>query len=241
MLNKLHIGFSRSVSIPERGCLFIDDEVPETPRARIFDPRFDSFNPLANIDYKKAREIADVLYTLYPQGENTLTVRNGRRALMQELLHAKRLDQVKGDDEVQGLIGDILASPTLRKVLCTRTNFSFNPASLILARVNRAELGEFDALVLGLLLMSHFKGQLIVPDFGFYGRDAHIGLIREGRLIAGVDFLGELPPKLRRAVLSIKDKEASGATYEDAVTLAQYARMVPGTNEFNDEVEAAMT
>ena len=79
-----------------------------------------------------------------------------------------------------------------------------------------------------------------MPDFGFYGRDAHIGLIREKRLTAGVDFLGELPPKLRRAALSIKDKEASGATYEDAVTLAQYERLVPNTNAFNDFVQAAM-
>lgn len=48
----------------------------------------------------------------------------------------------------------------------------------ICERVDRTELGEFDALVLGLLLMSHFEGQLVVRDFGFYCRDAHIRLIR---------------------------------------------------------------
>jgi hypothetical protein len=42
--------------------------------------------------------------------------------------------------------------------------------------------------VLGLFLMAYFKGQIIVEDFGFYGRDAHIGLIRENRLITGVNF-----------------------------------------------------
>ena len=47
-----------------------------------------SFNPLTNIDYKKAREIADILYTVSPQGENTLTVRNGKRALLKMLLEA---------------------------------------------------------------------------------------------------------------------------------------------------------
>src|SRR5207237_837427 len=64
----------------------------------------------------------------------------------------------------------------------------FNPKSMIVARINRAELGDFDALVLGLFLMSHFKGQLVVPDLGFYGRDAHVSLVRQNRLIAGVSF-----------------------------------------------------
>jgi hypothetical protein len=32
----------------------------------------------------------------------------------------------------------------------------------------RSELDEF-ALVLGLFLINHFKGQLIIPGLGFYG------------------------------------------------------------------------
>jgi hypothetical protein len=166
--------------------------VAEIPRARIFDPLRHCFNPLKDIDYKNARELADVLYTVSPQGENTLTVRNGKRAMLKALLNAKRLDKVQGDEEVSGMIDDLLASPVLTRVLCNPTNFSFNPNSLILAKLDRAQLGEFDALVLGLLLIGHFKGQVVVPDFGFYGRDAHVSLIRENRLIAGVNFLGEL-------------------------------------------------
>jgi hypothetical protein len=243
-MNKLYVGLSKSISIPKGGCLFIDDEVPEIPRARVFAPRFDSFNPLHKIDYKKAREMADVLYTLYPQGEGTLTVRNGRRELLAALLKAKRLDNVKGGEEVSALIDDILTSPVLRDVLCRSTNFSFNPRSTILARLNRAELGEFDALVLGLLLMSHFRGQVIVPDFGFYGREAHVSLIREERLIAGVNNLRELSPRLRQSVLLIEDKEPSRAGYEDAETLALYAGLRPdplrAQNPYNDFIQAAM-
>lgn len=251
MHNKLHIGLTRSVTLPEGGCLFIDDETPDIPKETrdhlrkppvlVFDPKQHSFNPLAGIDHRKAREISDVLYTIYPQGENTLTVRNGRRALMRELVHAKRLDKIDADEEVQGLVDDILASPTLRRVFCETPNFSLSRKAVILARLNRAELGEFDALVLGLFLMAHFKGQVVVPDFGFYGRDAHVSLVREGRLIAGVNFLSELSPKLRRSVLLITDKEASGATYEDAVTLAQYARLAPETNAYNDFIAGAMS
>jgi hypothetical protein len=67
-----------------------------------------------------------------------------------------------------------------------------------------------------------------VLDFGFYGREGHVSLIRENRLIAGLNTLQELAPKLRQNVLLTKDKVASGATVEDAETLARYERLVPG-------------
>ena len=108
--------------------------------------------------------------------------------MLRALDEADRLDHVKGDEEVSALIDDLLVSPVLQRVLCNPTNLSFNPNSVIRAWINRAELGDFDALVLGLLLMSHAKGQVAVPDFGFYGRDIHSRLIREERLIAGVTF-----------------------------------------------------
>jgi hypothetical protein len=70
----------------------------------------------------------------------------------------------------------------------------------------------------------HTEVQIVVPDFGFYGRDIHSRLIREERVIAGVNTLNELPPKLRQMALLIKDKQASGATVEDAEELARYER-----------------
>jgi hypothetical protein len=91
MMNKLYVGFTKTIDLPKGGFLFIDDEVPEMPgwrRPRLFDPHKHSFNPLKDIDYKKAREIAEVLYTISPQGENTLTVRNGKRTLLKALLVA---------------------------------------------------------------------------------------------------------------------------------------------------------
>lgn len=184
-MNKLFVGLTKTIEPSKRG-LFIHDEVPDIPRARIFNPTKHSFNPLKGIEYRKARALADVLYAAAPQGENTLTVRNGKRALLKALLSAPRLDKIEGDDEVTGMIGDLLQSPVLKSVLCKPTNFSFSPNSLILARLNRAELGDFDALILGLFLIEQFKAQIIVPDFGFYGRDVHVSLIREERLIAGV-------------------------------------------------------
>jgi hypothetical protein len=248
-MNRLYVGFSKNVELPKGGCLFLGDEVPEVRRARVFDPTKDCFNLLKNINHKKARGIAEVLYTISPQGDNTLTVRNGKRELRNAILRAKRFDEIAGDpaipkeakEEVRGMMDDILVSPVLKHMLCSTGNqFSFKPNSVILARVNREEIGEFDALVVGLLLMAQYKGQVVVPDFGFYGRDAHASLIREGRLIAGLNTLQELNPKLRQSVLLIKDKVASGTTVEDAEVLASYAGLARTTNGFHDFVSDAI-
>lgn len=247
-MNQLHVGFTRKIALPKGSFLFIDDELPRHPKAKIFEPRKHCFNPLKKIDHKTAREIADVLYTTSPQGESTLTVRNGRRALAQALAAGERLDRlsveskIKGvAEEVEGMIDDILFSPVLERALCSDDDFGFGGRNTkVFARINRAEPGDFDALVLGLFLMAHFNGQVVVPDFGFDGRDAHVALIHDERLIAGVNTLGELPPALRRNVLLIEDKVAAGTTLEDAETLAAYARFARNTNGFNDFVRDAM-
>jgi len=70
------------------------------------------------------------------------------------------------DDDVKGLIEDLMTSPVPKCAWCNPTNFSFNPNSVIIAKLNRAELGGFDALVLGFFLMAQFRGQVIVQDFG---------------------------------------------------------------------------
>ncbi len=81
-MNKLYVGFAKEISLPEDGgYLLIDDEVQELPYSRVFNPLKHSLNPLKDITYRRAREIADIIYTVYPQGENTLTVRNGKREL----------------------------------------------------------------------------------------------------------------------------------------------------------------
>jgi hypothetical protein len=242
-MNALHVGLDAHPALPADSYLFIHDEVPKGIKfSRTFDPTKHSFNPLEGLTYRAARDLANVLYDLYPQGENTLTVRNGRRALLKALLAADRLDHVSGDEETDALIADILVSPLIKHVFCANRNtFPFPKDTAILARLNRAEIGDFDALVIGLILINHFKGQLVIPDFGFYGREAHIGLVREKRLSAGVHFLAELPPKLRRACLLMPAKVARGAIAEDARTLAEYAGQLPGTNAFNAFIDDAMS
>jgi hypothetical protein len=59
-------------------------------------------------------------------------------------------------------------------------------------------------------------------------------------LVAGVNTLSELSPKLRQAVLLTKEKVPAGTTVEDAEVLAEYALLPSGTNGFNPFVDQAV-
>jgi hypothetical protein len=198
------------------------------------------------MDYRKAREFAAIVYG--EQGQTTLTARNGKRALTRLLMTADRLDKLKAgksdeEKEAVAIIDDLLISPLLRSILCKPTSFSFragNPPSSIIARLDRPDIGEHDARILGALLISQFKGQIIVPDFGFYARSFHTSLVREGRLIAGVYTLSELDEKLRHQCL-LHETIPLQCTWDDAQTLARYEGLVPSTVGYGDYVSAAMS
>jgi hypothetical protein len=115
-----------------------------------------------------------------------------------------------------------------------------NAQSSIVARINRAKLGDFDAFILGSLLVSQYPGQVVIPDFGFYARDFYSSLIRQNRLAVGVNALTELDRKMQQMVLLMDDKAGRQCTFEDAETLAKYARLVPSTVAFSDFVHARM-
>jgi hypothetical protein len=253
MTNKLIIGLADKTAElnTKPGFLLIDDGpiadafLTRFKRAKQFDPHSHSFNPLP-MTYRKAREFASIVYG--DEGRDALTARNGKRALTRLLMSADRLDSVRGgrgddDKEATAIIEDLLLSPVLHDVFCKPTNFSFrqgNPPSSIVAKLDRAEIGEHDARILGAVLISQFKGQIIVPDFGFYARDFHTSLIRENRLIAGVHTLAELDSTLRQMCL-LMEKVGSQCTYDDAEVLAKYAGLQPKTVAYIDFVDAAMS
>ena len=249
-MNRIHIGISKSLELPQSGFLLIDDEVRDIPRARVFDPTIHSFNPLKDLDYRRACDFLDTLDALFSRGDSTLTKDTGLdyigdaldrnpRSLV-ELIPEPDGKSSPGHVWAHGKIKRLLRSPVLRRMLTKPANFSFNPRSTIIARVNRAEFGEFDSLAIGLILMSYYKGQLCVPDFGFYAREYHCSVLREQRLIASVNFLAELPPKLQRMCL-LQKTVPSGATFEDAKALADAACLRRGHVEYSDFVTAAMT
>ena len=74
------------------------------------------------------------------------------------------------------------------------------------------------------MLIAQFKGPSVLPTFGFYGRDAHVNLIEEDRLIAGVNTLAEVPELLRQNLLLVPEKVASGAIVDDAASWGQFCR-----------------
>jgi hypothetical protein len=106
-----------------------------------------------------------------------------------------------------------------------------------MARLNGAELGGFDGLVLGLFPMAHFKGQdsrrglrllrTRRPHFTDPREPPH----RRGELHA------RAIAQLRRAALLIEDEEGNGTTYDDAVGLAKYERLAPHTTEWDGFVK----
>jgi hypothetical protein len=222
------------------------------PKANQFDLAEHSFNPLHAIEYKTARDFATALYTASPEGENTLTVRNGKRALLRLLLdNPTRLDKLPSTDadpgttEALAMVDDVLLSPVLKKVLCSPPpHFTFTSPRMkyprsVIVKLDRAQIGDFDAFLLCALLIGQHLGQIILPDFGFYGRDLHISLIRQNRLVAGVNFLSELTTTLRHAVTLIEDKIPLQCSWEDAQLLARYAGLMPETTAHTDFLHQA--
>ena len=251
-MNKIYIG-TTPPELPKGGYLYIHDHIPDIPRSRVFDPKAHSFNPLQQLTYRRASDLVEIFDALFSRGDSTLTkdtgldyiaeALEGSPASLEALIPRPDKKSSTGHIWAYGKVQRLLRSPVLKDMLCKRTNFSFNSNSVILARISRAELGDFDALAIGQFLMAHYKGQVVVPDFGFYGRGAHVSLIRENRLIGGVRFLGELPDRLRDSVLLIEDKTVAGALYDDAVLLAKYAGHIPdrlrAENAYQAYIEAA--
>ena len=252
-MNTLIVGSDRQPIlryIPNDNFLLIDDgpiceAVAASGRTvRVFDVENCSFNPLKDIDYRRAREFAATLFGADPGGDTTLTVRNGKRALTKLALKGfERLDRITGDRkdpataEALGTIDNVLLSPVLERVLNRPSNFS--PEGTIIARLDRAALGDFDCFVLANLLVSLYPGQVVIPDFGFYACGFHTTLIRQRRLIAGITSFDEVP-RLRNQLLQIPDKIASCCTPDDAAVLARYAGIVPNSNAWNDFIETSI-
>lgn len=220
-------------------------------KATVFDPARHHLNPLSDADYHYIVSFIDVLDALFPRGDNTLTKDTGLDFILSALQFAPKslrhlipppaAKATTGHVWAYNKINRILASPVLSRVFRHDANqFSMTTSRPIFARLDRSKLGDFDALVLGLILIARYQGQIIVPDLGFYGRDTHVSLLRQNRLIAGLRRLSELPLQLRQEILLVKDKYPSGVLYEDAEIIARYEGLTPDTNGFNDFVEKAI-
>lgn len=256
--------------------LLIDDgpvidalNLPENRAVMRFDPAKHAFNPLTRIDHVKARAMAQMIYAASPEGNSTLTVRNGKRTLAKYLTTAKRLDKfpiprTDAQIEVKDMLNDIFLSPVLKKVLLGEPNFSlYSYEGIAIARLDRATLGDDDCFLLGNFLIAQYRGPIVIPDFGFYAVPSHIQLVRQGRLTAGLDFLSDLDrrdgqlDKLRNRLLASEQTKpfrykrvaththyGCHTSYADAVALAGYAHLHPDStmadNAYNRFIEECM-
>ncbi len=253
-MNALVVGSDRSPLvryIPNDNFLLIDDgpvidEVLSSHlTVRIFDVTRDSFDPLKDMDYRRAREFLDVLNAVFPEGENTLTRRYSNFVLLNALLSGSRTlsGLIKQPDprskdmavlDAFQKVQTLLLSPVLERVLNRTPNVSLK--GTVVARLDRAELGDFDCYVLGNLLISQFPGTVVLPDFGFYAAPFHTSLIRQDRLIAGINSFDEVP-RFRQLLVQIGKKVGSRCTPEDAATLAIYEGIPPNTNAYADFIQ----
>jgi hypothetical protein len=242
-MNKLVIGLAEKNFEYPNGSLVITDEPILKRGVKIYDPAKHGLNPLP-MEYREAREFAAAVFP----DKNLMTHRNGRRALTRLVMVADRLDRLNytrddDDQEAKGVVEDILLSPLLQTALRKPIPRWFYSGATVLARLNRKEIGDDDAKITANILISQFKGQIVIDDFGFYAREHHAALIREERLKAGAYTLSELPEKLRDRAL-LMSKVGKGCTYKDAEVLATYAKLRPDRtredNPYNRFIKDAM-
>jgi hypothetical protein len=214
-MNSLIIGANKTpiLEYASANFLLIDDgplidalKIRKRRKVVNFDVKEHHLNPLHKMGYMRAREFISIMDAVFPEGENTLTKKNANFVLLNalldkptyldKLLYPDKKDPAKQDAYQK--IQTLLLSPVLQSVLCKPTNVSLR--GIVLARIDRAVLGDFDAFVLGSLLISQFKGQVILPDGGFYLREHHISLIRQERLVVGLNTLSEVPLNLQNIV-----------------------------------------
>ena len=220
-------------------------------RAALFDPQRHSLDLYTGMDHRRAKAIAYAIYSADPEaGKSTLTIKYGRRKLARMIHEGQTLLTLHGDrkdpyvtDAIK-TVDDVLLSPVLRNVLCGAPNFEFGRAS-IAAQLDRSKLGDDDALIIALILMALYPGHIILSDAGFYLRPMHSSLLRQERLTARLNTLGQVPGRLREELLMIPAKEGRGCTYKEAVVLANAKGLAPhhtkDDNAYNRFVRRTMT
>lgn len=119
-------------------------------------------------------------------------------------------------------IGAMLTSPVVRNIIGTaRTSFGFS-RNIVIADLNRAQLGSDAAYLLGSLLLTRAPGRVYLPNAGLYPPAIVGALLEQDRLTLGVSSLGELSGKLRTQALAIPEKIALACSQDDAEALAPY-------------------
>ncbi len=236
MVNFFQIGHRPKDFDTLPGSISFEDEPEPKDGIKIYDPEKHGLNPLP-LKYPANREFAAGFWP----DKDLMTYRNGRFALARLVMKANKIENLyygrsDSDKEAKMVIDDVLLSPLLKKAFRKQMPRWFFSDSPIIVRLNRKEIGDEDAKIIFNILVLKANRQIIVKDFGFYAREHHARLIREERLIAGVNTLSELPETLRDRMMTMP-KLGSGCIYLDALKLAEDARLRPDPLRENNDYD----
>jgi hypothetical protein len=115
-------------------------------------------------------------------------------------------------------IGTLLMSPMIRNIVGQKETLFFD-ANIIIANLDRAKLGDTTSRLLGGLLSARSQGPVLINDYGFFSAPLPLA---EDRFTVSLNFLDELPQKLKQDVLGIDDKYVFKTNKRDAEELAFY-------------------
>jgi hypothetical protein len=220
-MNYLQIGFGAKTFSYPSGSRVLTGEPILSEGDKLYDPAEHGLNPLP-MSYREAREFAAAVYP----DKDLMTYRNGRRSLTRLVMNADRLDRLHTGAQMTTKKREVLwrtsYCPRFYGECCANHyHAGFMAGAQLSPAWTERRSGTDDAKVIANILISQFKGPVVIDDFGCYAREHHAALIRQNRLIAGVYTLSELPDKLRdRAVLM--PMVGRGCNFEDAQTLAKY-------------------
>ena len=119
---------------------------------------------------------------------------------------------------LQNKIGTLLMSPMIRNIVGQEVT-TFGNASVIIANLDRAKLGDTTARLLGGLLIARSRGNVVIPDYGFFSAPLPLP---QDRFTVSLNFLDELAPVLRQAILGIDEKYVFKTNKKDAEELLFY-------------------
>ena len=123
---------------------------------------------------------------------------------------------------LQNKIGTLLMSPMIRNIVGQHET-TFESPSVIIANLDRAKLGDTTARLLGGLLIARSKGNVLITDYGFFANPLPLP---QNRFTVSLNFLDELSPVLKQAVLGIEDKYVFKTNKRDAEELSFYVGLL---------------
>jgi hypothetical protein len=124
---------------------------------------------------------------------------------------------------LQNKLGTLLMSPMIRNIVGQEHTLFSDKTRIIIANLDRAKLGDITARLLGGLLITRSTGNVVVNDYGFFSAPLPLP---QSRFTVAVNFLDELPQKLRNDMLGIEQKFVFKTHKKDADELSFHVRLM---------------